>query len=469
MSDTYKISEETVLFPKNVHRQVMFQNTEQLNEYDIGDSTASTGFYRKTTERNSKKNGGVPPAQKPLPKVEIILKDLGNYGWERSFDHRSGKYVKKQVPVLSEAIHRTYGASPTNEPTNLLTNDLWFHDQELEFYGGTVASYRNLDGTYDPTHDWVDTRNFDGWPIVYEVLDEWGGNPTRPSDYPVSELDGRYVDEIAELTEESVKKLYAYTKAVPADLGIGLAESDKTFRTIVELCTRLFEFFRDLKRLRILKAIRDILPSNKEELANDYLAYRYGISPLINDVSGLITEVNEKLEGTFKYKAIGKAMRSYQYETGGVLRTADIIVKHRVIYGVDSELMSTLNRVGLTNPPGVAWELIPFSFIIDWFYPIGSWLSSLSAFDHLVVKGVHKSVLVTERVYCYEQFDAEVSPMYLQSPVDNVWVLKTVKFKREVLTSVPDLPRVSIKSPVSWIHAFNFLALLTQVISRSKQ
>ena len=34
------------------------------------------------------------------------------------------------------------------------------------------------------------------------------------------------------------------------------------------------------------------------------------------------------------------------------------------------------NRVGMINPATVAWELVPFSFAIDWFLPVTSFLDS---------------------------------------------------------------------------------------------
>ena len=34
------------------------------------------------------------------------------------------------------------------------------------------------------------------------------------------------------------------------------------------------------------------------------------------------------------------------------------------------------NQLGLVNPASVAWELIPFSFLVDWFLPVGKFLES---------------------------------------------------------------------------------------------
>ena len=37
------------------------------------------------------------------------------------------------------------------------------------------------------------------------------------------------------------------------------------------------------------------------------------------------------------------------------------------------------NQLGLLNPVSLAWELVPWSFVVDWVLPIGSVLSALSA------------------------------------------------------------------------------------------
>lgn len=41
--------------------------------------------------------------------------------------------------------------------------------------------------------------------------------------------------------------------------------------------------------------------------------------------------------------------------------------------------LRTLNQLGLVNPASLAWELIPWSFVVDWFIPIGPLLSVLTA------------------------------------------------------------------------------------------
>lgn len=43
-----------------------------------------------------------------------------------------------------------------------------------------------------------------------------------------------------------------------------------------------------------------------------------------------------------------------------------------------TEQMSAARQLGLVDPATVVWELIPYSFVVDWFLPIGSYLENLN-------------------------------------------------------------------------------------------
>jgi hypothetical protein len=61
-----------------------------------------------------------------------------------------------------------------------------------------------------------------------------------------------------------------------------------------------------------------------------------------------------------------------------------------------------VSALGLTNPALVGWELVPFSFVVDWFTPIGSWLESLTAFEGYNV--VAKSLSYTYSSIAYGEY-----------------------------------------------------------------
>lgn len=41
--------------------------------------------------------------------------------------------------------------------------------------------------------------------------------------------------------------------------------------------------------------------------------------------------------------------------------------------------MQMLSRIGLTNPAVLAWDVIPWSFVVNWVIPIGDWLESIDS------------------------------------------------------------------------------------------
>jgi hypothetical protein len=45
----------------------------------------------------------------------------------------------------------------------------------------------------------------------------------------------------------------------------------------------------------------------------------------------------------------------------------------------NSNGLRTLNQLGLLNPASLVWELVPWSFVVDWFCPIGPVLNAMTA------------------------------------------------------------------------------------------
>lgn len=72
----------------------------------------------------------------------------------------------------------------------------------------------------------------------------------------------------------------------------------------------------------------------------------------------------------------------------------------KLVYNVRCEdsLKAVAANTGISNPALLAWELLPWSFVIDWFIPVGDYLESLSAFDGFTFSG-GSQVLVTRGDY----------------------------------------------------------------------
>lgn len=83
------------------------------------------------------------------------------------------------------------------------------------------------------------------------------------------------------------------------------------------------------------------------------------------------TETEESSSTSTTYRDT-KLFSSYNEQT---TVATNIEVRCRV---VDPALRKK-SVVGLDNPSLIVWELIPFSFVANWFIPIGTWLQTMSA------------------------------------------------------------------------------------------
>jgi hypothetical protein len=58
--------------------------------------------------------------------------------------------------------------------------------------------------------------------------------------------------------------------------------------------------------------------------------------------------------------------------------TVEARVKCVIHAKVKSESLTRLKQLGLANPAAIAWELVPFSFVFDWFVPVGEFLNAVT-------------------------------------------------------------------------------------------
>lgn len=119
-------------------------------------------------------------------------------------------------------------------------------------------------------------------------------------------------------------------------------------------------------------------------------------------------------------------------------------------FTVRNSSVKSLVQLGLTNPAEVAWEVVPFSFVIDWFIPVGNFLSSL---DSLV--GVQD--LTVCRGY-------KTTSVWSVHTAGGKGVQSNVTKARLGNTSDLSLPRLQPRLPGNPFHKLSLaVALLTQI------
>jgi len=176
------------------------------------------------------------------------------------------------------------------------------------------------------------------------------------------------------------------------NLALSLAEYRKTADLFSSAAKDVYAAFRSLRSGRGMKDIARYLKTpnddKQRDVANRWLQYQYGVKPTISDVYGSVEELNKKLyEGVFLYvnftRKSSESGQAFWPNPSSPVGSSSWSVRHNVRvkarYKISGGGVKQLSQVGITNPALLVWELIPYSFVVDWLIPVGDWLSSLDA------------------------------------------------------------------------------------------
>lgn len=203
---------------------------------------------------------------------------------------------------------------------------------------------------------------------------------------------------IFDARNEAVTKALNQIADQKVNLGENLATLGQTARLFsnkAELLYRLCKYGYKQKSWRKLlrKSARDLYRAGPLTVAaQEYLAFVYGLQPLVNDIYTLAEMMKKQGVKPLLFKGVGRAAR---FETeGSVTRGPMAYTKLTQLdaqgtYKVkctlwarinpDAAGLRAINQLGLLNPFGLAWDLVPFSFVVDWFLPVGPVLYAMTA------------------------------------------------------------------------------------------
>lgn len=202
------------------------------------------------------------------------------------------------------------------------------------------------------------------------------------------------------------------------------------------------------------------------KIPSSYLQMQYGWTPLLSDLFGAIHHLKKKERppSVIVTKTVGDEEHLYQDRTcvGGLTTRAHFITEQRcttfLSYGLKSPVLAELSSLGLINPAEIIWEKVPYSFVVDWVVPVGTWLSSLTApvgFEYLGGGQSLKATMKCESV----RFLAKAANV-LSYSIPQV-TGKAESFARNCYGSQP-FPGLYVKNPLSASHIASASALLLQ-------
>lgn len=124
-------------------------------------------------------------------------------------------------------------------------------------------------------------------------------------------------------------------------------------------------------------------------LASAYLAYKYMIAPAISDAKDIATHGADVL----RLATVNRF--SNERRRGRVIKNSVPIASYlaqltytctyhlRLKTNVFSQIWGALEKVGLEPSAGQVWDLIPFSFVVDWFYHMSDALHEMDGFNSM--------------------------------------------------------------------------------------
>lgn len=151
------------------------------------------------------------------------------------------------------------------------------------------------------------------------------------------------------------------------------------------------------------KSITRHLPT-KQEVASDYLAMQFVIVPTVNDISNAMDILQNPIPTVWaKGTATRQARETYEESPSwGTYRQRSIHTTKfhaRVEAGlrVSNPNLFLANRLGLINLPLSAYEVTPWSFILDYFVNISAWLGQFTETAGVELVGANYSELIKDR------------------------------------------------------------------------
>lgn len=248
-----------------------------------------------------------------------------------------------------------------------------------------------------------------------------------------------------------------------------IAHLGKTAKTLL----RCYLFARKGKWSKVLKELR-LEKKHKfktgKEASGRWLELQFGWMPLMGDLKGTMELIQEGFrKKNYRFSAVRQIKSNLTGEDvmfpiganpfNHIVGSGQQITKVKVYAEVRSSELHSLTQIGLTDPLQIAWALTPFSFVLDWFLPVGSLLEGLGATKGLdFVSGTSTTAL---------KFRGTAKTQLNPSTIKNQtgWFETDVAveaMERKVLTSFPS-PMLYYKSPFSISHGISALALFRQL------
>lgn len=322
--------------------------------------------------------------------------------------------------------------------------------------GAGIAASKQWTGADGKTEAWNGgiRAKWNSYTLYHRRMSQGSSTPGRY----VAPLEQKDISQIKSLVGWSnndelrlLEKLAEQVRGHSFDLGVNMAEATKSYGTIVNNVQSIGSALWHLKHGRLGQASRvlgrgkssqGILASQlrAKDLAGRWLETQYAFLPLVSQSY----EAAKALESVTKPRPL-----EFRASSGTRRRTVDQTASpanyhadahwtfSKVLHAELSEPLGLGRSLGLMNPLEIAWEVVPYSFVVDWFIPVGTYISAWG-----VIPALQGRFMTTER-------GAGKRGKVTQgtNPLNQNWILYAGSNRKETMFRMTRTPTGSLSIP----------------------
>lgn len=201
-----------------------------------------------------------------------------------------------------------------------------------------------------------------------------------------------------------------------ANLGVSLASYGQSRKMVIDRATKLSGMFREVE-LNVRR-----MPAHKRRYAlykgtaSNVLEGFFGWAPLVSDIQSAMEALTAPIPdgwmsgrkrasidlGTVTKAGSGSTARTQRRRRVGY---ANVTLNARVV--LTNPNLYLANRLGLLNLPGVAWDLVPWSFVVNMFTNMNAIVSSYTDFVGLSLSGINRTDTSFVKMSDWQTFDTK--------------------------------------------------------------